>query len=300
MTLFHYSEEIKEALVHKKPIVALESTIISHGMPYPENTEMALQVEDIIRQEGAIPATIAIMDGKIKIGLTRSEIERLATESGVVKTSIRDLAGVLAKKQTGATTVATTSYASHQAGIRFFATGGLGGVHRGVADHLDISADLTTLAQTHICIVSAGIKSILDIPKTLELLETLGVGVYGLESDRYPGFYFRNTGIPVPAATVAEVAEMMKMKDHLSLTQALHVAVPVPEEDAMDREIVEGMIEEALREAEEQKITGKDMTPFLLANMKEKTEGKSLKANIALVKNNAKAAAKMAVRYHQS
>ncbi|MBO8157791.1 MAG: pseudouridine-5'-phosphate glycosidase [Bacillaceae bacterium] len=299
MTLLQYSEEIREALVHKKPIVALESTIISHGMPYPDNMKMALNVEEIIRGEGAIPATIAIMDGKIKIGLTKTEIERLAKEPDVVKTSIRDLPGVLAKKQTGATTVATTSYAADLAGIRFFATGGLGGVHRGVADHLDISADLPTLAKTNICIVSAGIKSILDISKTLELLETLGVAVYGLDTDRYPGFYFRDTGIPVPGATIEEIAEMMKIKDHLSLKQALHVAVPVPEQDAMKRQVIEGIIDAALQEADNQNITGKDITPFLLANIKDKTDGESLKTNIALVKNNAKAAAQMAVRYYQ-
>lgn len=300
MNIFKYSDEVQEAILHKKPIVALESTIISHGMPYPDNVTMAKNVEEIIRNEGAIPATIAIMDGYIKVGLTEDEIERLATEDGVLKTSIRDLAGVLASKQTGATTVATTSYAAAEAGIRFFATGGLGGVHRGVAEHMDISADLATLAKCNICIVSAGVKSILDIPKTLEFLETLGVGVYGYESDTYPGFYFRDTGIPVPNGSAQQLANIMKIKDHLSLEQAIHVAVPIPEEDAMDRDFIQGIIEEALVEADENHVKGKDITPFLLAKIKDKTSGDSLKANISLVKNNAKVAAQIAVRYSQS
>ncbi|MBB6455075.1 pseudouridine-5'-phosphate glycosidase [Salirhabdus euzebyi] len=299
MLMLKFSDEVREALDQKKPIVALESTIISHGMPYPENVEMASTVEEIIRQEGAVPATIAIMDGFIKIGLTPEEIERLATEKGVVKTSIRDLPGVLASKQTGATTVATTSYAANEAGIRFFATGGLGGVHRNVAEHLDISADLITLAKCNICIVSAGVKSILDIPKTLELLETLGVAVYGFETDRYPGFYFQDTGIPVPSGSVQQLANIMKVKEHLSLEQAIHVAVPVPTEDAMDKQFIQGIIDEALVEADEQHVSGKDITPFLLAKIKDKTGGDSLKANISLVKNNAKIAAQIAVRYRQ-
>lgn len=299
MKILKLSDEVQNAIINKKPIVALESTIISHGMPYPDNIEMALEVEKIIRDAGAIPATIALMDGQIKIGLNKEEIERLATDKEVVKTSIRDLAGVLAKQQTGATTVATTAYAAHHAGIRFFATGGLGGVHRNVAEHLDISADLVALAKCNICIVSAGIKSILDIPKTLEFLETLGIPVYGYETDRYPGFYFRDTGLPVEKTTSTELANIMRMKDELALEQAIHLAVPVPEEDAMDQSFIQGIIDQALTEADQQQITGKDITPFLLANIKEKTKGDSLKANISLVKNNARVAAEIAVKYHQ-
>ncbi|MDC3413449.1 pseudouridine-5'-phosphate glycosidase [Aquibacillus sp. 3ASR75-11] len=299
MNVLTYSDEIRRALIENKPIVALESTIISHGMPYPENIKMALEVEQIIKDEGAVPATIAIMDGQIKIGLTKDEIERLGTEDDVVKTSVRDLPGVLAKELTGATTVATTAYAAHQAGIRFFATGGLGGVHRDVAEHLDISADLVQLAKSNICIVSAGVKSILDIPKTLEFLETLGVPVYGYETDRYPGFYFRETDQVVESITRDELAALMKVKDHLNMKQAVHVAVPVPNQDAMDREFIQGIIDKALIQANKKDIKGKDITPFLLSHIKDQTEGESLKTNISLMKNNAKVAAQFAVRYKQ-
>lgn len=297
MKILYFSEEVRDAIINKQPIVALESTIISQGMPYPKNEEIALAVEDIIRAEGAVPATIAIMDGHIKIGLNKEEIKRLATEANVVKTSIRDLPGVIAKHQTGATTVATTSYAASQAGIRFFATGGLGGVHRGIAEHMDISADMMALAQSNICVISAGIKSILDVPKTLELLETLGVPVYGYETDRYPGFYTRDSGIQVESINHQELASLMKIKDHLILDQAIHLAVPIPEQDALDPTVIQSIIDHALKEAEKQQITGKEITPFLLSHIKEQTEGDSLKANISLVKNNARVAAKVAVSY---
>lgn len=298
MKILRVSEEIQEAIIEKKPIVALESTIISHGMPYPQNVEMALEVEKIIRDQGAVPATIAIMDGNIKIGLSKEEIKRLGTEKDVVKTSIRDLPGVLAKRQTGATTVATTSYAAKQAGIRFFATGGLGGVHREVADHLDISNDLVTLSQSNICVISAGVKSILDVPKTLEMFETLGVPVYGYETEEYPGFYTRESGIKVPSISKEEIAGLMRVKDHLVLNQSVHVAVPVPEEAAMDYAEIKSIIEDALKDADSQNVSGKEITPFLLSTIKEKTGGESLKANIALIKNNAKVAAQIAAAYY--
>ncbi|KGX87421.1 pseudouridine-5'-phosphate glycosidase [Pontibacillus marinus] len=298
MKLLRLSDEIQEAIIGKKPIVALESTIISHGMPYPENVEMAHSVEEIIREEGAVPATIAVLDGYIKVGLSHEEIERLSKEEHVVKTSIRDLPGVLTKHQTGATTVATTSYAAKQAGIRFFATGGLGGVHRGVAEHLDISNDLVTLAQSNMCVFSAGVKSILDVPKTLEMLETLGVPVYGYETTEYPGFYTRESGINVESITQAEIAELMKTKDHLVLNQSVHIAVPAPEQYALSKSHIQKIINESLTEADEQGITGKQITPFLLSSIKEKTDGDSLKANIELVKNNARIAAQTAVKYH--
>lgn len=299
MKILQVSEEIREAMIAKKPIVALESTIISHGMPYPENVEMALNVEQIIREEGSIPATIAIMDGYIKIGLTKEEIKRLATEKHVVKTSIRDLPGVLAKKKTGGTTVATTAYAAKQAGIKFFATGGIGGVHRDLANQLDISNDLFTLAQSNICIVSAGVKSILDVPKTLEMFETLGIPVYGYETEEYPGFYTRESGLSVPSITKEELASLMKMKDHLVLNQSVHLAVPVPEEDALAYSYMQSIIEDALKEANQQNITGKHITPFLLSTIKEKTDGKSLQANLSLIKNNAKVAAQIAAHYYK-
>jgi len=298
MKLLRLSDEIQEAIIEKKPIVALESTIISHGMPYPDNVEMALSVEEIIREEGAVPATIAVLDGYIKVGLSQEEIERLSEEDHVVKTSIRDLPGVLAKHKTGATTVATTSYAAKQAGIRFFATGGLGGVHRGVAEHLDISNDLVTLAQSNMCVFSAGVKSILDVKKTLEMLETLGVPVYGYETTKYPGFYTRESGIDVESITQDEIAELMKTKDHLVLNQSVHIAVPAPEQYALSQSHIQEIINEALTEADEQGITGKQITPFLLSSIKEKTSGDSLKANIELVKNNARIAAQTASKYH--
>jgi len=298
MKLLQLSDEIQEAIIAKKPIVALESTIISHGMPYPDNVQMAHSVEDIIREEGAVPATIAILDGYIKVGLSKEEIERLSQEENVVKTSVRDLPGVLTKHQTGATTVATTSYAAKQAGIRFFATGGLGGVHRGVGEHLDISNDLVTLAQSNICVFSAGIKSILDIPKTLEMLETLGVPVYGYETTEYPAFYTRESGIDVESINQDEIAELMKTKDHLVLNQSVHIAVPAPKQYALSPSLVQETINEALQEAEEQGITGKKITPFLLSSIKDKTGGDSLKVNVELVKNNARLAAQTAVKYY--
>ncbi len=298
MKLLRLSDEIQEAIIDKKPIVALESTIISHGMPYPDNVEMALQVEEIIREEGAVPATIAILDGYIKVGLSKEEIKRLAQEENVVKTSVRDLPGVLAKHQTGATTVATTSYVAKQASIRFFATGGLGGVHRDVAEHLDISNDLVTLAQSNMCVFSAGVKSILDVPKTLEMLETLGVPVYGYETTEYPGFYTRESGISVESITQQEIAELMKTKDHLVLTQSVHIAVPAPEPYALSSDYVQGIINESLQEAHEKGIKGKNITPYLLSSIQEKTGGDSLKANVELVKNNARVAAQTAVKYH--
>lgn len=298
LKLLQLSQEVEEAIIAKKPIVALESTIISHGMPYPDNVEMALKVEDIIREEGAVPATIAILDGFIKVGLTKEEIKRLGTKDHVIKTSIRDLPGVLAKKQTGATTVATTSYAAKQAGIRFFATGGLGGVHRGVTDHLDISNDLITLAQSNICVFSAGVKSILDVPKTLEMLETLGVPVYGYETTEYPGFYTRESGIDIESINQQEIADLMKTKDHLVLNQSVHIAIPAPEAYALSPSHVKETINEALLEAEDQGIHGKNITPYLLNSIKEKTGGNSLKVNIELVKNNARIAAQTAVKYY--
>lgn len=295
--LLTVSEEIQQAVQEGKPVVALESTIISHGMPYPENVKMALEVEQIIRNEGAIPATIALLDGKIKVGLTREEIERLADAKNVVKASIRDLPGILAKGTLGATTVASTAFAANLANIRFFATGGLGGVHREVAETLDISADLMALASCNVCIVSAGVKTILDVAKTLEALETLGVPVYGYETDYYPGFYYQHTDFKVERITKEELVNVLRVKDQLQLRQCVHVAVPIPEEFSMDRHFIESIISDALREAQSQQISGKHVTPFLLAKIKEKTAGSSLKSNIALMKNNAKIAAQLAVEY---
>ncbi|KGP73695.1 pseudouridine-5'-phosphate glycosidase [Pontibacillus yanchengensis] len=300
MKTLHVSNEIREAFIEQKPIVALESTIISHGLPYPDNKEVALRIHDIVREEGAVPATIAIIDGQLKVGLDEEDIERLATEEGVVKTSIRDLPGVLTKRQTGSTTVATTSYAASQAGIRFFATGGIGGVHRDFPNSMDVSNDLNTLAKSNICVVSAGIKSILDVPNTLEMFETLGVPVYGYETTRYPGFYTTDSGITVETISKEEAASLMRTKDHLTLDQSVHIAVPVPEEEAIDPDWMHSIILEALQEANNQHVTGKDITPFLLKTIHEKTNGQSVKANIALIKNNAKIAAQIANNYYNN
>lgn len=300
MEFLKVSPEVQRALDEGRPVVALESTIISHGFPYPENVKMAKEVESVIRENGAVPATIAILDGKICVGLSEDEINVLATSPNAFKASYRDLPRVLAGKMIGATTVATTAYAAHLAGIRFFATGGLGGVHRGVNETFDISADLPTLTKTKVCVVSSGVKSILDVPKTVEYLETLGVPVYGYETDRYPAFYTRDAGIPVEKIAKDELVQLLKTQDQLDLDYAVSLTVPIPEEDALDPDFIEKTIADAIREAEQKGISGKAATPFLLATIKEKSGGKSVDANIALVKNNAKVAAQLAVSYHQS
>lgn len=290
-------DEIAEALASGKPVVALESTIISHGMPHPDNVATALEVERLVRETGAYPATIAILEGKIRVGLTREQIERLGSGEKVYKATIRDLPKLLALNMTGSTTVAATAYAAQLAGIKFFATGGLGGVHRGASETFDISADLTALANLNVCIFSSGAKSILDIPKTLELLETLGVAFYGYETDRYPGFYVRDSGNPVERIGKEELVKLLRVKEQLGLGGCVSVNVPVPAEDELDPRIVESTIARALEEAGEQGISGKAVTPFLLARIKESTQGRSLQANIALIKNNAVTAAQVAVAY---
>lgn len=293
------SEEVKKAVENKEPIVALESTIISHGMPYPENVKTATEVEEIIRENGATPATIAIMDGKIKIGLSAEELELFGKSDEVAKVSRRDLAGVIASGKLGATTVATTMICAELAGINVFATGGIGGVHRGAERTMDISADLEELAQTNVAVVCAGAKSILDLGLTLEYLETKGVPVIGYGTDTLPAFFTRSSEFELHASTdsVEEIAKTLKVKWDLGLEGGAVIANPIPVEDALDADYINGIIEAAVEEAEAKGIQGKDVTPFLLAAVKEKTEGKSLKANIALVKNNAKVAAKIARSY---
>ncbi|HET7578497.1 MAG TPA: pseudouridine-5'-phosphate glycosidase [Bacillales bacterium] len=300
MDYIKVNEEVQSALAESRPVVALESTIISHGMPYPDNIRMALEVEDLIRKQGAVPATIAIMDGQIRVGLSKEEIERLGNSEEVYKTSIRDFPRVLSAKMMGATTVAATAYAASKAGIRFFATGGLGGVHRDVPETFDVSADLMALAKSNICLVSAGAKSILDIPKTLEYLETLGVPVYGYETDHYPGFYVRNSGQQVEKVSHSELVDLLKVKEQMDFEGAVVVGVPVPEESELDPDLVEKTINDALLQANRAGITGKEVTPFLLSKMEEKTGGESLKTNIALMKNNATTAAKIAAAYYGS
>lgn len=288
--------EIQDALEHHLPIVALESTIISHGMPHPQNLEMARDVEALVRENGAVPATIAVMDGKIRVGLSAAQLERLATESGVLKVSRRDLGFALARGRTGATTVAATLLGAHRAGIRIFATGGLGGVHRGVEHTLDISADLPELAQTPVAVVCAGVKSILDIGRTLEYLETAGVPVLGFQTEDFPAFYTRSSGLKVAhrMESAAEVAALLREHWKLGLNSGVVIANPVPLESAMPEVEISSAIESALEVVSARGITGKDITPFLLGFIVQATGGRSLETNIALVKNNAVVAARVA------
>ncbi|MFC7687258.1 pseudouridine-5'-phosphate glycosidase [Ureibacillus sp. GCM10028918] len=297
-----YSQEVIEAKEKGLPIVALESTIISHGMPYPQNVQTAREVEQIIRDNGAVPATIAIIDGKIKIGLTDEELEMFGNADNVAKTSRRDLGYLLATKKLGATTVAATMIAAELAGIELFVTGGIGGVHRGAETTMDISADLEELSQTNVAVVCAGAKSILDIGLTLEYLETKGVPVVGFGTDMLPAFYTRESefSVNIRLDSAEEVADMMRAKWDLGLRGGSVIANPIPVEEALEASFINGIIERALVEAEENGIKGKDVTPFLLGKVKELTEGKSLEANIALVKNNARVGAAIAVALNQN
>lgn len=294
------AEEVREALYQGLPVVALESTIISHGMPYPDNVETALAVEAVIREGGALPATVAIMNGKIRVGLTAEEIDRLGMEGlSVTKTSRRDLPFVLSQRITGATTVAGTMIAAHLAGIHFFATGGIGGVHRGGQETMDISADLIELQRTPVAVICSGAKSILDIGLTLEHLETGGVPVIGYESDQMPAFYTRESGfeLAIRLDDPGAIAEAFKVSRALGYPGGMVIANPIPQESAMDPALIQSAIYEALGEADRQGIAGKDVTPFLLEKVAGKTGGDSLKSNIALVINNARLAARIAVAY---
>lgn len=292
--------EVKQALENNKAVVALESTIISHGMPYPQNVETAREVEEIVRDNGAIPATIAIMDGKIKIGLTEEELESLGNSSDAVKVSRRDIPEVIAKKQIGATTVASTMICANLAGIKFFVTGGIGGVHRGVETSMDISADLEELSRTPVVVICSGAKSILDLPKTMEYLETKGVAVTGFQTDMLPAFFTRTSDVKLVSRvdSAQEMADIAKVKFDLDLGGGHVVANPVPEADEMDPKLIDRVILEAVAEAEEKGIGGKESTPFLLSKIVEATDGESLKTNIALVKNNAKVGAQIATSYY--
>lgn len=294
-----YSAEVQEAMATGKPIVALESTIISHGMPYPQNVKTAREVEQIIRDNGAVPATIALIDGEIKIGLSDDELEMFGNSQGVAKASRRDLGYLLATKQLGATTVAATMICADLAGIRIFVTGGIGGVHRGAETTMDISADLEELAQTDVAVICAGAKSILDIGLTLEYLETKGVPVVGYGTDVLPAFYTRESefGVNFKADNPETIAEMLRVKWDLGLRGGAVIANPIPENDALQKEFIDAIIQNALKEANELKIAGKDVTPFMLGKVKEMTEGKSLDANIALVKHNAVIGAQIAVAF---
>ncbi|MFA5523544.1 MAG: pseudouridine-5'-phosphate glycosidase [Tissierellales bacterium] len=288
--------EVQDALKKGIPVVALESTIISHGMPYPENIKTAKEVERIVRENGAIPATIAILNGKLTVGLNDEELDLLGNSKDVVKASRRDLPFIVAKELNGATTVAATMIIAAMAGIKVFATGGIGGVHRHAQDTFDISADLQELANTNVAVVCAGAKSILDIGLTLEYLETQGVPVIGYKTNEFPAFYTRKSGFKVDYRTDSEIelAKALKAKWDMNLKGGIVVANPIPLEYEMNYEDINNAINDALKEADHKGITGKEATPFLLSKVKEITKGKSLESNVQLVYNNAKLAAKLA------
>lgn len=288
--------EVVKALEEGMPVVALESTIIAHGMPYPRNVETAIAVEDVIRAEGVMPATIAIINGRIKIGLTKEEIEYLGTADNVLKVSRRDFPLVIAKKMNGATTVAGTMIAAHMAGIKLFVTGGIGGVHRGAGESFDISADLEELKTTEVAVVCAGVKSILDIGATLEYLETSGVPVITYGTEEFPAFYSRKSGFKSECRLddPKDIADLINAKAALGLRGGMLIACPIPQEDEIPYEKMDVVIKEALKECEEQGVKGKRITPFLLSKVKDLTEGSSLEANIKLVLNNARIGAKIA------
>ena len=292
--------EVAEALAAGKPVVALESTIISHGMPYPQNVETALQVEQIIRDNGAVPATIAVIGGRLKAGLTAEEIEYFGKKGqAITKASRRDLAVLCARGMDGATTVTTTMIIAHMAGIKVFATGGIGGVHRGAETTMDISADLEELGQTPVMVVCAGAKSILDLGLTLEYLETKGVPVIGFGTEELPAFYTRQSGFGVDyrVDTPAELAKIFQASHDMGLKSGMLVTNPIPEEFAMPKSVIDAAIDQAIAECNANGIHGKETTPFLLARVAELTGGDSLASNIRLVFNNAKIAAQTAVEY---
>lgn len=292
-----YSSEVAAAKARNAPIVALESTIITHGMPFPGNLNMARSVEAIIREEGAVPATIAVIDGVLHIGLEAAQLETLAQTEGAMKLSRADIAFAIAERRTGATTVAATMIAAARAGIRVFATGGIGGVHRKAEESFDISADLDELSRTGVIVVCAGAKAILDIPKTLEVLETRGVPVVTYDSEIFPAFWSRDSGLksPLMLNSPAAIANFQKMRDLLGVDGGMLIANPVPEESEIPREEMEIYITRALDNADRDEIIGKAVTPYLLDNIFGLTDGRSLETNIALVENNARLAAEIAV-----
>jgi pseudouridine-5'-phosphate glycosidase len=289
--------DIATALAQGGAVVALESTIIAHGMPYPGNLVTARALERIVREQGAVPATVAVLDGRLKVGLDDAALERLAQSPDMAKASVRDLPVLLATRRDGATTVAATMRIAAMAGIRVFATGGIGGVHRGVETSGDVSADLTELAESPVAVISAGAKAILDLPRTLEMLETLSVPVIGYQCDEFPAFYSRNSGLRVPtrAESPEEIAAILAARWRLSERGGALIANPVPSADAIPAERIEGQIAAALQEARARGIAGKDVTPFLLARIRDLTHGESQRANVALALNNALLAAKVAV-----
>lgn len=295
------AHDVEEALRKGLPVVALESTIISHGMPYPENLSTAMAVEKVVIDAGAIPATIAILDGVIHIGLSQTTLSQFAQSKHIRKVSQRDLAYVLTQQLSGGTTVATTMYLASIHGIKIFATGGIGGVHRGAETSFDISADLEAFASSPVTVVSAGAKAILDLPKTLEYLETMGVPVVGYQTDDFPAFYHSKSGLKLSLRldSPQAVAALMTHQDSLKLKQGILIANPIPVAFEMDARVIQQAIHIAIKEADDQHVKGSALTPFLLARVKTLTGGDSLVSNIALVKHNAKVAAEIAVQYYQ-
>lgn len=294
--MIHIHPKVKEALAHNQPVVALESTIISHGMPYPENVRTALEVEAVVAANGAVAATIGIIDGVGIIGMTPQQIEAFGSRGNIAKVSRRDLPIVFARKEWGATTVATTMILAASAGIEVFVTGGVGGVHRGAETSFDISADLQELANTNVTVVCAGAKAILDLPLTLEYLETFGVPVLGYQSGELAAFYSRSSGLKIDANMndTDEIADVILAKRNFGLNGGILISNPIPKEYAMDKEVIDDAIQTALSEMKELGIKGNQVTPFLLAKVKELTGGDSLQSNIALIKNNAKVGAQIA------
>jgi pseudouridine-5'-phosphate glycosidase len=291
--------EVAQALAAGAPVVALESTIISHGMPYPQNVAMAREVEQIVRDQGAVPATIAVLDGRPTVGLDDAELELLGSNGSIRKVSVRDLPYVVATRNHGATTVASTMRIAGLAGIRVFVTGGLGGVHQGGEDSMDVSADLTELSRTPVAVISAGVKSILDIGRTLEVLETLGVPVVGYGTDEFPSFFSRSSGLSTPMRldTPEEVAALMRATWDLGLDSGVSIANPVPAQDEMAPADIDAVIAQALADCDAKGISGKDITPYLLGRIVELSDGRSLETNLALVRNNAVVGTAIAVAY---
>lgn len=295
--LLEISDEVKSTLENRAPVVALESTIISHGMPYPQNFETALKIEGIVKNNGAVPATIAIINGNIKIGLNNSEIEFLSKEKNILKASRRDIPVIVSRGLNAATTVSATMFCASLAGIKIFATGGIGGVHRNAKETFDISADLLEFFKTNVAVVSAGVKSILDIGLTLEYLETYGVPVIGYGTNEFPAFFTRESGFKVnyKLDSPKEIADVIKTKRELGLNGGILIANPISEGYSLDKNFIDDATDKALKLAEKNNITGKEVTPFLLSEINKITGGKSLEANINLVLNNAELAAKISL-----
>lgn len=299
--LIAVSEEVRQALDARRPVVALETTLVTHGLPHPEGLAAAIELERAVRDGGAIPATIGVLDGRVRVGLSASELERLASAPDVAKLNLSNLAAQVAQGHAGSTTVAATMFAAHSAGIEVFATGGIGGVHREASETDDVSADLTALARFPVAVVCAGAKAVLDLPRTLERLETLGVPVYGLGTDRFPAFYRRDSGLGVDAVFDDATALAAAVRTHfrLGLGSGAVVASPIPAENEMPRELYESALARALEAASRAKVTGRAVTPFLLERLRELTEGQSVFSNRALLLHNARMAASLAAALAQ-